>query len=411
MHNLIHHLISSLAQAAPEVGDAANELTKQADTAIEKTTQAAGWLQKIAEKIGGGDEMVTKVLNITLSIAGALVLLIVGFIVAKLIKKFTIKAVSKGMRDDGSSPLPKFIGSAAYYTILVIIVLASLSIFGIETTSFAAILAAAGLAIGLAFQGTLSNLAAGVMLIVFHPFKLGDFITGAGQSGFVKEISLFVTTIITLDNRTITIPNSALSGSTIDNCSTQPLRRADVDFPVPYSSDLASVRAALERACRVEGAILDDPDHAPTVYLCSLTMGGNANYQLRVWCNGADYWAVKERVTMQAKIEVDKNGVAITSEGLRRADVNVGVAYEADLDATRAALEAACKVAGVLSDPAPSVVLIELGASSVSYQLRCWCKGTDYWGVKERVTVQAKRELDKAGIEIPFPQLTISNKK
>jgi len=394
----IQSLGQQVADAVANGGDKAIEATTEAQETISSLTQVSD------------NEMINKALSYGVSVIGALLLFIVGFMVAKGLKKVAIKAAKKGLRDDGTSPLPKFIGNIVYYMILVIVVLACLSIFGIETTSFAAILAAAGLAIGLAFQGTLSNLAAGVMLIVFHPFKLGDYINGAGQSGTVTEIGLFTTTIVTLDNRVITIPNSALSGATIDNCS-QPFRRADVNFSVPYSADLDSTRAALERAMNVEGAILDDGDHKSCVYLLDLTPGGVANYQIRTWCKGADYWAVRERVTAQAKREIDRNGVAITSTGLRRADVAVGVAYEADLDATRKALEAACKVEGVLSDPAPAVVLTDLGNSSVNYSLRCWCKGTDYWGVLERVTIQAKRELDKAGIEIPFPQVTVSHKK
>ncbi len=346
-----------------------------------------------------------------INVLGAIVLFVVGLWIAKRLKEVVIKTSRKTLvRGDEASPLPKFIGNLVYYIILVIIVLACLSIFGIQTTSFAAILASAGLAIGLAFQGTLSNLAAGVMLIVFHPFKLGDYINGAGQSGTVKEISLFTTTIATVDNRVITIPNSALSGATIDNCS-QKFRRADVDIAVPYASDLDSIRAALGRAMNVEGALEECEEGKSMVYLLGVTPGGTANYQVRVWCNGGDYWTVRERVTAQCKREIDRNGVAITSDGLRRADVAVGVAYEADLDATRRALEAACKVDGVLSDPAPAVVLTDLGASSVNYSVRCWCKGTDYWSVLERVTIQCKRELDKAGIEIPFPQITVSNKK
>lgn len=394
----IQSLGQQVADAVANGGDKAIEATTEAQETISSLTQVSD------------NEMINKALSYGVSVIGALLLFIIGFMVAKGLKKVAIKAAKKGLRDDGTSPLPKFIGNIVYYMILVIVVLACLSIFGIETTSFAAILAAAGLAIGLAFQGTLSNLAAGVMLIVFHPFKLGDYINGAGQSGTVTEIGLFTTTIVTLDNRVITIPNSALSGATIDNCS-QPFRRADVNFSVPYSADLDSTRAALERAMNVEGAILDDGDHKSCVYLLDLTPGGVANYQIRTWCKGADYWAVRERVTAQAKREIDRNGVAITSTGLRRADVSVGVAYEADLDATRKALEAACKVEGVLSDPAPAVVLTDLGNSSVNYSLRCWCKGTDYWGVLERVTIQAKRELDKAGIEIPFPQVTVSHKK
>ena len=227
----------------------------------------------------------------------------------------------------------------------------------------------------------------------------------------ITAIKLFTTTIVTLDNRVITIPNSVVSGATIDNC-TQEYRRADVDIAVPYSSDLASVRAALERAMDVEGAILeDDQGHKSFVYLLSVTPGGTTNYQVRVWCKGEDYWAVRERVTAQCKIEIDRNGVTISSKNIRRADVDVSVAYEADLDATRRALEEALKVDGVLDDPAPAVVLIELATSAVHYQLRAWCEGDKYWGVKEALTANAKRQLDKAGIEIPFPQIMVSNKK
>ena len=111
------------------------------------------------------------------------------------------------------------------------------------------------------------------------------------------------------------------------------------------------------------------------------------------------------------KGDVVKAVIVRSVKGLRRADVNVGVAYEADLDATRKALEAACKIEGVLNDPAPAVVLLDLGSSSVNYQVRCWCEGDQFWSVKERLTVQVKRELDKAHIEIPFPQVTVSNKK
>ncbi len=379
------------------------------DAAVEKSTEAAKGL--IDWFKFSDNALVNDIVRYSISVVGALLLFIIGLWIAKHLKKLAVKAATRGLRDDGSSPLPKFIGNIVYYLILVIIVLACLSIFGIQTTSFAAIIAAAGLAIGLAFQGTLSNLAAGVMLIVFHPFKLGDFITGGGQSGIVTEIGLFTTTILSLDNRVITLPNSALSGSTIDNCSSQEFRRADVNFSVPYSSDLASVRAALERAMDVEGALAECAAGKSHVYLLDLTPGGNANYQVRVWCKSGDYWAVRERVTMKCKVEVDTNGVAITSKAMRRADVNVGVAYEADLDKSRAALELALKDAGGLAEPAPAVVLCDLGSSSVNYQLRVWCPGDEYWGVKERLTIAAKRRLDEAGIEIPFPQVTVSNKK
>ena len=405
---MFSNLYLVLSQVAAET---AEKVAAAGDQATEGAAEGAKALHKWARHLTD-NEILNKVIEWGVSIVGALVLLIIGVIIAKIVKKAVIKAAKKGLRDtEGKSPLPRFIGSGVYWGIVAIVVLACLSIFGIETTSFAAILAAAGLAIGLAFQGTLSNLAAGVMLIVFQPFKLGDYINAAGQSGTVREIALFTTTIVTLDNRVITMPNSVISGATIDNCS-QEYRRADVDIAVPYSSDLGSVRAALERAMNVEGAILeDDKGHKSFVYLCSVTPGATSNYQVRVWCKGADYWDVRERVTAQCKIEVDRNGVTITSKGIRRADVDVSVAYDADLDATRRALEAALKVEGVLKDPAPTVVLMQLGPSAVQYQLRAWCEGDQYWGVKEAVTINVKRELDKAGIEIPFPQITVSSKK
>ena len=405
---MFRNLYMVLSQVA---ADTAEKVAAAGDQATEGAAQGAKALHNWANHLTNS-EILNKGIEWGVSIIGALILLIVGVIIAKIVKKAAIKASKKGLRDtEGKSPLPRFIGSAVYWGIVAIVVLACLSIFGIETTSFAAILAAAGLAIGLAFQGTLSNLAAGVMLIVFQPFKLGDFINAGGQSGTVREIALFTTTIVTLDNRVITMPNSVISGATIDNCS-QEYRRADVDIAVPYSSDLGSVREALERAMNVEGAILeDDKGHKSFVYLCSVTPGGTSNYQVRVWCKGADYWDVRERVTAQCKIEIDRNGVTITSKGIRRADVDVSVSYDADLDATRQALEAALKVDGVLKDPAPTVVLMQLGPSAVQYQLRAWCEGDQYWGVKEAVTINVKRQLDKAGIEIPLPQITVSNKK
>ena len=408
---MFENLYVLLGSGQPEVAKTAENVANAGDQATEGVAEGAKALHKWAGHLTD-NEMLNKLIEWGASILGALILLILGVIIAKMIKKAVIKAAKKGLRDDGTSPLPKFIGSGVYWGIVAIVVLACLSIFGIETTSFAAILAAAGLAIGLAFQGTLSNLAAGVMLIVFRPFKLGDFINAAGQSGTVREIALFTTTIVTLDNRVITVPNSVISGATIDNC-TQEYRRADVDIAVPYASDLGSVREALERAMNVEGAILeDDKGHKSFVYLCSVTPGATSNYQVRVWCKGEDYWDVRERVTAQCKIEIDRNGVAITSKAIRRADVDVSVAYEADLDATRSALAAAInQVEGVLKEPAPAVVLMQLGPSSVQYQLRAWCEGDQYWGVKEAITINAKRELDKAGIEIPFPQITVSNKK
>ena len=174
MIGLFTNLFLLLAQAQPQAPDAVADMTEnaaeaaeKADAVVEKTSEAATWLHKIAEKIGGKNEIVTSILSYSMSVAGALLLLILGFVLAKIIKRIITKAVQKGMRDDGSSPLPKFAGSAIYYTIIIIVVLACLSIFGIETTSFSAIIAAAGLALGLAFQGTQTGL--GALQVTFGP--------------------------------------------------------------------------------------------------------------------------------------------------------------------------------------------------------------------------------------------------
>jgi small conductance mechanosensitive channel len=180
--------------------------------------------------------------------------------------------------------------------------------FGIQTTSFAAVIGAAAFAIGLAFQGTLSNIASGVMLLIFRPFKVSDVINAAGVTGRVIEIGLFTTCFDTLDNRRIFVPNALIFGGTIENVTYHEKRRVDVSVGTDYGADLDEVRAVLERSiASVEGAV-DDPE--PQIYLLELG-GSSIDWSVRVWCMTDDYWPVREATTRAVKIGLDAAGIGI----------------------------------------------------------------------------------------------------
>ena len=238
-------------------------------------------------------------------IVGVLIALIVGWMLAGWVRNSMSRAFSKRKFDP---TLSQFFASLARYAILVGVVLGCLGVFGIQTTSFAAVIGAAGLAIGLAFQGTLGNFAAGVLLLVFRPFKVGDLINVGGEEGVVEEIQLFTTTLATLDNRYIIIPNTKIGGDTIQNMSHFEKRRVDIDVGADYSADIDETRAALlDGADKIEG-ILDDPP--PEAFLNALG-GSSVDWQLRVWCHPDDYWPVWQAATRHAKMSLDKAGIGI----------------------------------------------------------------------------------------------------
>lgn len=241
-----------------------------------------------------------------------LILLTIAWTVSSWLSSIVRVALTRVKFDQ---TLTLFFARLVRWGILLMVALACLSYFGVETTSFAAVIGAAGLAIGLAFQGTLSNFAAGGMLLIFRPYKVGDVVNVANLLGKVAEIELFTTAIDTFDNRRIIIPNSSIYGATIEN---------------------------------------------------------------------------------------------ITYHPLRRADVNVGVAYAADIDRTRVVLEQAVKsVELVALEPKPEVFLMDLGASSVNWQVRGWIRREVFGDGKQALIRAVKLELDKAGIAIPFPQLDV----
>lgn len=201
-----------------------------------------------------------------------------------------------------------FFASLARYAILTIAAIFVLGQFGIQTTSLVALVGAAGLAIGLALQGTLSNLAAGVMLLVFRPFKLGDFINAGGQSGTVKSIDLFTTELATPDNVQIIVPNGDIWSSAITNYSAHDTRRVDLVFGVSYGSDLQAAETILRAQIDADERIHTTP--APFVQVTNLG-DSSVDFTLRLWCDAGDYWAIKFDMTRGVKDAFDAGGIDI----------------------------------------------------------------------------------------------------
>ncbi len=234
---------------------------------------------------------------------------IVIFYVGKLLSKWLKRLVTRMMTKASVDPLiVSFTSSLVYMAMMVFVVVATLGQVGIQTTSFIAILGAAGLAIGLALQGSLSNFAAGFLLIIFRPFKVGDVIEAAGVTGKVDEIQIFTTTMKTPDNKTIIVPNAKLSGDNIINYSTQETRRVDMVVGVSYDADLKEVRSILTDIVNKDERILKDPE--PLIVVGELA-DSSVNFFVRVWVNSADYWGVYFDANETVKLRMDEAGIGI----------------------------------------------------------------------------------------------------
>lgn len=298
-------MLPSMAFALDDLGNLLKDSGGQhTHTLIENVKTA---FSSDAGAVDARNELIHQVVIPTLVTLAALIL---TWAVASTIGRYIGGMVSKKV----DLTLGKFLTKAVRNLLMAVVAFGVLSFYGIELTAFAAVLAALGFAIGMALQGTLSNFASGIMLLLFRPFKVDEYIVVADTEGTVEEIDLFTTRINTLDNRHIIIPNSEIFGSKLEN---------------------------------------------------------------------------------------------YTRNDLRRVDVNVGAAYSADIEWTRAALDRAVKASNCVAEPAAYVYLMDLGASSVDWQLRAWCKPADYWAVREQLVTNAKNEMDKAGIGIPYPQLDV----
>lgn len=236
-------------------------------------------------------------------IALALVIFIVGKMLARMISGAIGKVATRSTKDE---TLAKFIKSLAYIGLMLFVIIATIGSLGIDTSSLAALIAAAGLAIGFALQGSLGNFASGVMILMFRPFKVGDFVEGGGHAGVIEEIQVFATIMKTGDNKTIIIPNSAMTGGSITNYSTKPTRRIDMVVGISYDDDIKKAKDVLQRILKEEKRVLADP--APTIAVSEL--GDNSvNLVCRPWVNSGDYWPTHFDLTEKIKVTFDKEGL------------------------------------------------------------------------------------------------------
>ena len=247
----------------------------------------------------------TYVLPWGINIVMALVIFMVGKFIAKVLVNIAKKIMTKAKID---SILVNFIGSIISTVLLLFVVIASLDQLGVDTTSLIALIGAAGLAIGLALQGSLQNLASGVMLIVFRPFNDGDFIEAAGVTGVVETIGIFTTTMRSGDNREIIVPNGAIFGGTITNYSRRATRRVDMVFGIGYDDDIKKAKDILNRILDEDERILKDP--APVVAVAELA-DSSVNFNVRPWCATGDYWNVYFDTHEKVKLAFDAEGISI----------------------------------------------------------------------------------------------------
>ena len=240
-----------------------------------------------------------------LKIIAAIAILIIGRWIAKALTSLSRRAMDKAKVD---AMLARFIGNLIYVALLTFIVLAAINQLGVQTTSFIAVIGAAGLAIGLALQGSLANLAAGVLIILFRPYKVSDYIEGGGVAGTVEEVQIFTTVLKTPDNKTIIIPNAQVMGGTITNYSARSERRIDLVVGVGYDADLDKTRRVLLDILENDQRILTEP--APLIGVVELAES-SVNFVVRPWVKTGDYWAVYFDLNERIKKRFDEENITI----------------------------------------------------------------------------------------------------
>lgn len=240
-----------------------------------------------------------------MKILTGIVIFIIGRWLARILRRVAERALTKGQADQ---IVISFVGNIVYVAVLVFAIVAALGAMGIETASFAAVIAAAGLAIGLALQGSLSNFAAGFLLAIFRPFKTGDYIEAAGTAGVVEQIEIFTTRFRTPDNKIIIVPNGAILGGNITNYSTMSTRRVDFVFGIGYGDDIDKAREILNTVIAADERIHQDPE--PMVVVSELG-DSSVNFTVRVWADAGNYWPLKFALTETVKKKFDEAGVSI----------------------------------------------------------------------------------------------------
>ncbi|MFO7896314.1 MAG: mechanosensitive ion channel [Candidatus Cloacimonadales bacterium] len=251
------------------------------------------------------DQIVLWLSEFGIKLIAALAILFFGRIVVKLIRKFIVKMLNMRKVDQ---TIISFTSSLVYSLLWVFVILAALANLGVETTSAMAILGAAGLAIGLALQGSLSNFAAGFLLIILHPFKVGDYVDIAGVMGKVDKIGILTTDMLTFDNKREIIPNSLIMSKVIVNYTTEQRRRVDLTIGVSYSSDIKQVKEIIEGIIKRHDKILAEP--AYIVRLANMN-DSSLDFAVKAWVETADYWTVFFDLNEEIKEALDEAGISI----------------------------------------------------------------------------------------------------
>lgn len=251
------------------------------------------------------ETLTTTGLDFGLNLLAAIAIFIVGRIIVSIIMR-GVKSLMD--RVDFDPLLERFVSNIVRTLLNIFVILAALTKLGFEMTSVIAVLGAAGLAVGLALQGSLSNFASGVLIIVFRPYHEGDYVEAGGVSGSVQEVSIFNTILMTPDNRRVIVPNSAITSSAITNFSTQPTRRIDLVIGVGYDDDLKKAEQALREVVAADERILNEP--ATTIAVSELG-DSSVNFVVRPWVNNSDYWPVRFAITRAIKDRLDADGISI----------------------------------------------------------------------------------------------------
>lgn len=241
----------------------------------------------------------------SLKILAAVAIYVIGRLIAKLIAKGILKALKIRQIDD---TVASFIHNLSYGALYVFVIIAALSQLGIQTASFITVIGAAGLAIGLALQGSLSNFASGVLMIIFRPFKIGDYVEAGGKAGTIEDIQIFCTRLKTPDNKVVIIPNSAIMDDSIVNYSSKPMRRVDLKIGVSYDAYLPDVKALLRKTVEANEKVLHDEGYKIAVLELA---DSSVNLVVRTWAKTPEYWDVHFELTESIKLALDENNISI----------------------------------------------------------------------------------------------------
>lgn len=251
------------------------------------------------------DKLVAYGTPLALKILAAVAILVLGRILVGVVTGVVRRMLE---RHKVEATLSKFLVSLTRIALMTFVIIAAIRALGVETTSFIAVIGAAGLAIGLALQGSLANLASGVMLVLFRPFKVGDYVEAGGTAGTVDVIHIFSTVLTTPDNKKVILPNGKITADNITNYSAMDTRRIDLVFGIGYDDDLKKAKTVLEGILREDERILEDP--APTVAVMELG-DRSINFAVRPWVRTADYWSVYFDINEKVKLTFDREGISI----------------------------------------------------------------------------------------------------